>query len=355
MMKPEQNLLLELLGKARESEIAGFLAENPDWEFFIETADENRVVPLVFQKLRPFFDRLPPEIFDSLQSRAQICAASNLNFNTQLLKLARTLEENEIEFLSYKGATLAQIAYGDSSLRQFGDLDFLIRKKDFATVKKLILETGGRCAWKLSEKQEKAVLKRYYEFPFRFGKNSVLIEVHWAFTEPFFGFDYNVEDVFRRRQKIEVRGRNFPTLSSEDLLLVLCVHGSKHYWKRLSWICDVGKLVETQPIRWNKVVELAGKFGCARMLALGLLLAKDLLKIDLPEAARRLIENDKEIEPLAEELKEQMFDDRFSSDTIRTDIHLKMRERLSDKIKYSRRLLATKLVDSLFMPMGRPQ
>lgn len=91
------------------------------------------------------------------------------------------------------------------------------------------------------------------------------------------------------------------------------------------------------------------------MLRLGLLLAKDLLKIDLPAEIKTQIENDKETESLAAELKNQLFDDRFSAESVRTDFHLKMRERWRDKFAYSRRLLTTKLVDSLLMPMGRPR
>ena len=354
-MNTEQKLLIALSGNTSDGKTETLLKENINWQFFIQTAGDHHLIPLVSKKLRPFSDNLPQEIFDNLQNRAHFCSLHNLNFNAQLFKLADILQENGIQFLSYKGATLAQIAYGDTSLRQFGDLDILIRKKDFSIVKKLILENGGKCAWNVSEKQEKAVLKHYYEFPFVFGKKPVLVEIHWAFMELFFGFDYNIEEVFQRRQTVSIHGKVFPTLSNEDLLIILCVHGSKHFWKRLSWICDVGKLVERQTIRWDLVIELAKKNGCQRMLFLGLFLAKDLLKINLPPEIQTLLEKDKEIESLAVELKNQLFDDNFSAESIRTDMHLKMRERWRDKFTYSRRLFKTKLIDSLFMPMGRPQ
>lgn len=354
-MNTEQKLLIALIGNAPEAEIKSLLSKNINWQFLIRAAENQRIIPLVFQKLRRFSAKLPQEIFKDLQSRAENCALRNLEFNARLFTIAAIFEEHNIEFLSYKGATLAQLAYNDSSLRQFGDLDILIHKKDFPKVKKFLLENGGKCAWNLSDKQEKAVLKHYYEFPFKFGKNPVLVEIHWAFMESFFGFDYKIEEVFRRSQMVSIHGRSLQTLSNEDLLIVLCVHGSKHFWKRLSWICDVGKLVQTQPIEWNNVIKLAKKSGCSRMLKLGLLLAKDLLEIDLPDEIQAQIENDKKIESLADMLKNQLFDDRFSAEPVRTDIHLKMRERWRDKFTYSHRLFTTKLFDSLFMPMGRPR
>jgi len=39
------------------------------------------------------------------------------------------LEENGIEALTFKGPALAQMAYGDTSLRHYSDLDILIRKE----------------------------------------------------------------------------------------------------------------------------------------------------------------------------------------------------------------------------------
>ena len=77
-----------------------------------------------------------------------------------------------------------------------------------------------------------------------------MVEIHWAFMESFFGFDYEKEDVFGRSQVVSVHGKDVPTLSNEDLLIILCVHGSKHYWKRLSWIFDIAKLIEAQSIDW---------------------------------------------------------------------------------------------------------
>jgi hypothetical protein len=271
-----------------------------------------------------------------------------------LFRLAVLFKERNIEFLSYKGVTLAQLAYGDSSVRQFGDLDILVHKKDFPRIKTLILDNGGKASWRLSAKQEKAVLKHYYEFPFSFGTPPILLEVHWAFMESFFAFDYEIEEVFRRQQTIVVQGNEVQTLSNEDLLIFLCVHASKHFWKRLSWICDVAKLIEAQPIDWGLVTNLSEKFGCRRMLDLGLMLAKELLRVDLPADLR--LQTDSGLEWLAHQFQDQLFlGDEFSTERRRAAIHLKMRERWRDKVNYSRRLLTTKLVDSLFMPMSRPR
>jgi hypothetical protein len=351
-MTTEQKLLLALLKNQNDEQIKTLLVENIDWQSFLQLAGEHRLIPLIYREILPFSALIAPANLNIWQKKAEKSARKTLSLNSQLLKLSQIFTEHKIDFIPYKGATLAQIAYGNLALRQFTDLDFFIRKKDFAKVKQIMLENGGKFAWELSEKEAKAVEKYYYEFPFLFGKPPVLIEIHWSFMEPFFSFDYDADEVFRRTQSIAIHGKTIPTLSNEDLLIILSVHGSKHLWERLSWICDVGKLIETQPIDWELVINLAKKYGCLRMLNLGLRLAKDLMEIEIPN---QFTVADQNLNELLETVKAKIFGEGNNDVAHYPQIHLKMRERWRDKFSYSHRLFTTKLVDSLFMPMGRPR
>ena len=90
------------------------------------------------------------------------------------------------------------------------------------------------------------------------------------------------------------------------------------------------------------------------MVALGAFLAKDLFNADLPHEIEQKIQSDRNIIQIAKELKSQIFDDEVSAETIRSNIHMRMLERWRDKFTYSQRLFRTKVIDSVFMPMGRP-
>ncbi len=351
-MNAEQKLVVALL--SNKGEIESRQEQEIDWTVFIDIASTHRLIPLVYQSLSRLSVELPSEVDTFFRQRTRKLAMRNLEFSAELRKLSKILEDIDVEFLSYKGPTLAQIAYGDNSLRTFGDLDLFIRKQDFPTVKKVICENGGGSHWKLTEKQEKAVLKYYYEYPFFFGNRPLLVEIHWAFMEAFFGFDYEKEDVFGRSQSVSIHGRNFQTLSNEDLFIILCVHGSKHYWKRLSWIYDIAKLIDARVINWDVVFMRAKKFGSLRMLGIGAYMAKDLFGAELPIEMEKEIEGDKNVTLLAEIMKSQIFDDEVSAETIRSSIHMRMLGRWRDKFTYSQRLFRTKVIDSIFMPMGRP-
>ena len=79
---------------------------------------------------------MPEEVSEELRRRVRKLAMRNLEFSAESNKLSTILEKSGVEFLSYKGLTLAQLAYDDPSLRTFGDLDVFIRKEDFPRVKK---------------------------------------------------------------------------------------------------------------------------------------------------------------------------------------------------------------------------
>ena len=64
------------------------------------------------------------------------------------------------------------------------------------------------------------------------------------------------------RRTVTVAGAEVPNLSPEKTLLVLCMHGSKHAWSRLIWICDVAQLLAACPgLDWNKVNREAKRLG----------------------------------------------------------------------------------------------
>ena len=60
-----------------------------------------------------------------------------------------------------------------------------------------------------------------------------MLEIHWAFVPPHFSFDLDFLNCWARRVQIPLANRTVPALHPEDLLLVLCVHGSKHCWSHL--------------------------------------------------------------------------------------------------------------------------
>lgn len=355
----EHEIIFHLLKEDSEKTKKLLLSKDAlDWEYIFQIVEEHSIIPIIYKtissKLAEF---IPVETLKKFQNRYKSIAAFNFARSSQLIKIVNQLEKYDLPVIAYKGMTLAEFAYQDTSLRQFGDIDLFIRKKDFKEVKMRLLDIGCKEAWELSEDQEKAVLKYYYEYPFFYGGNKTLIEVHWEFVEPFFTFDYEIEEVWERTENVNLYGKDISTLSAEDYLIVLCSHGSKHFWKRLSWVCDVAKLIENKDIDWEIVIPRASKYGSLRMVGIGSYLANKICGTHLPDKITEYLSADSKIKPLGGSFIAKIFDEEKepSQWAEMAKIHLKMREKFGTKLKYAYRLFTTKAMDSLFLPMGRPR
>jgi hypothetical protein len=66
---------------------------------------------------------------------------------------------------------------------------------------------------------------------------------------------------------------------------VLCVHGSKHAWEQLKWVCDVAEVIRSHPnLDWERIFSNALNWRCLRLVYMGLSLAHLVLDAPLPEA-----------------------------------------------------------------------
>lgn len=64
----------------------------------------------------------------------------NMLMTSELMKVVKILEENNIESISFKGPVLSQLAYGDVVSRQYCDLDILVDENNIDKVCNLLKE-----------------------------------------------------------------------------------------------------------------------------------------------------------------------------------------------------------------------
>jgi putative nucleotidyltransferase-like protein len=330
-----------------------------DWNRLFETADSHAVLPSLYRFLNESCrEQVPEEAFAQLRARFIANTQSNLALAAELFKLLDALASANAPAIPFKGPALAASVYGDIGLRQFVDLDILVRKRDVFKITKMLMHHGYDPEYVLPRSLESAFLDNHYDYAFFCDKNNTLVEIHWELAEGFLSFPLDVDGLWERRKPVTLAGRQALTLSPEDSLLVLCVHGSKHLWARLGWISDVAKTIETKKdLNWRQVIERAEALGGKRMLWLGLYLANDLLGAAAPAEILLEAKSDRAVLSLAGLVKKRLFersDDApgwFES----SKFHIKMRERLGDKGRYCLRLaVTTSARDWTAMPMPRP-
>jgi hypothetical protein len=159
-----------------------------------------------------------------------------------------------------------------------------------------------------------------------------------------FSFSFDLEGLWKRLQPVRVGGRNVLSLSVEDSILLHCIHGSKHEWARLEWICVLAEWLRTNPhINWNDMWQRAVQLGSERMLLLGLRLAKDLFLVDLPALVEERLKADRHVDVLAK-WAHQGFTEKAEAAVRRARrdaFHLRMRERRRDRFHYMNYLVRT--------------
>ena len=102
-------------------------------------------------------------------------------------------------------------------------------------------------------------------------------------------------------------GREIGTFAPENALVLLCIHGSKDFWERISWIADIAELIRACPkLDWNAVSHRADSWKARRILHLGLALASEMLDAPLPDEIGALVKQDRAAGVLASEVAQRL-------------------------------------------------
>ena len=108
-------------------------------------------------------------------------------------------------------------------------------------------------------------------------ESDVRVELHCRVTAGQFPFPVDFERLWAGRETIDVGGETLPTMRPTDHLALLSVHGNRHCWTGLCWLCDFAAAVRTFDADWERILESAAERGGERMLLVGCELADRLL------------------------------------------------------------------------------
>jgi hypothetical protein len=73
------------------------------------------------------------------------------------------------------------------------------------------------------------------------------VELHWQFSSRRFVSSIVAEDVWNGLKPCLIFGREVWLFSSQDMFLFLAIHGGKHSWSALKWLCDLADFLRSNP------------------------------------------------------------------------------------------------------------
>ena len=270
-----------------------------DWALLFQLARVHGVMPLLYQGLTTMqTEAIPKGFLTQLKTHLHLNTLKNQRLSQELLRLLALLEAHNIPAVAFKGPTLAVLAYGSLARRQFGDLDILVAETDFLRAQTLLLEDGYLRGYKSAslddtEAQDLAIMKRWGEYPLRHPEGLVTVDLHGRLIGGEFPLlSANFESFWENRVPITVLNTSLQSFCPEDMLIYLCIHGAKDFWKKLSWVCDIAALIETYPsMNWSRLIQQAQHLECEQMLLLGLSLTQAVLAVALPEPVAEHLKN----------------------------------------------------------------
>ncbi len=285
------------------TEIRKLAGEPLDWDFLVTAAAENSILPLLARQLSAVAaDIVPGGQLERLKNGARANALRCLVLTAELIKITDLLRSHGIQAMPYKGPVLAVEAYGDVTLREFDDLDIILRQRDMAKANEVMQGIGyrPRFPW-IFESSRSSVIPGEYNY--RDEERRLIVELHTEWTLRHFPIRPDLDDLARRLVSVTLSGHEIQTFGPEDMLPILCIHGSKDFWERISWIADISEFVQSHPkIDWDQVFRRAEALRAGRMLNIGLALAASLLAAPLPDEVSLRVRGDSVAVAVASEI-----------------------------------------------------
>ena len=168
------------------------------------------------------------------------------------------LREAGIEPILVKGWAAAR-SYAHRTLRAYGDIDLVVRPRDYSAAREAFEQSGTATWW---------------------------IDLHQGLTEL---DDVSVDDLFKRSRLETHNDVPVRILSEEDHLALLAMHFFKHGAWRPSGLCDVAAIVELLPENFDWSLCLGSSKQRKAWIASALVMAEQLLGANteqVPETLR---------------------------------------------------------------------
>jgi hypothetical protein len=309
---PEKRLLVCCARTKLTPEVATtireILAGPLDWDFLLWEAEENSITPLLDRHLSAVAPgAAPPAAQEQWKKTCRANTVRCLYLTAELINILRIFHSQNIAAIPYKGPVLAAQAYGDVALREFEDLDIILRQSDVPKAHAILVSLGykPKFDWILSPGAAASLVPGEYNY--RDESRRAMVELHTEITLRHFPIKPDLDAFIRNLVPVRVSNRDMLTFAAEDLLPMLCIHGSKDFWERLSWMADVGELVQSHPaLDWDRVLRFAQPLNATRMLNLGLALAAGVLGASLPPEISARVKADRVAGEVAAEVRQRL-------------------------------------------------
>ncbi|MEM9219186.1 MAG: nucleotidyltransferase family protein [Cyanobacteria bacterium P01_F01_bin.150] len=256
-----------------------------NWQVLIAEAQYHGLVPILYQLLKRCSNsEISPTELDLLRRHVLAVAHFNQGLIQELVCIKQKFRDAGLAILTFKGPMLALTGYGDLSLRQSGDLDFLVASDLFETASQFLQKQG----YKIHAEHTWAKCLRC-------DASKVEIDLHQNVAGFYLPFKLHFQDIWARRKQMMIAGVSFSFPCEEDLVVLLCVQFAKdahNCWHKLIKACDIAAVINRSSLDWSLILEIAHQGKGDRPLKLGLSIVETFFGVELPPQIRAYAHSD---------------------------------------------------------------
>jgi Uncharacterised nucleotidyltransferase len=309
-----------------------------NWIYLAWLAIQHETTALLYRNLQSACpNEVPAIVMASLAASFRAQEKEVAARSEELVHILGEFEKQGVFAVAYKGPILSQRLYGDPALREFSegsDLDIMVHQCDLMKAHEILATQAYRLAFlKPSEVNEYARTNRELHFCREQGGNRAL-ELHWRFMVRSARLQDDPDRFLRRFEIISFAGRKVRSLPPEVYLLILCLHGTKHKWRKLKLSCDIAEILKLGDLDWQYVAREAKELGIQRLVGVGVLLAENPLGATLPDGLMRYLKIDRMSRELAADCRKRLLEppDEKWNEEAEYEFLLNARERLRDRL-----------------------
>lgn len=183
------------------------------------------------------------------------------------------LEDAGIDTMLLKGSALAALHYANEAERPMAAVDVLVHPADASRAFQLLTSSGWHCAF-----PARHALVRLHAADLSF-QDQAQLDLHW------FSLWNSSSDIpaWERSRVTMLAGRSVRAPSAEDLLVIVCAHGSSLAAEPANrWVADAITVSRTSELDWDLVVAEARRRNSRVTLAASLSYLREEFGLDLP-------------------------------------------------------------------------
>ena len=259
------------------------------WDTLVQLAVERGIGPLMFKKLSFLENRhlIPEEQPNLLEQAYYMTLRRSIVLHDAYRKIVEKFAENGLRVIALKGIFLSDWLYSDIGLRQFSDIDLLVKPEEGLKGVSILKEMGyaSRETEYISDYIESKSNNAHFS-PMIL--NLVSVELHTKLHRDTESYHVNSEACWENAVMVQVDGLDTYGLHIYDLLIHLCIHLDRHFSEgQLQFTCfnDIANLVDkySDTLDWTEFIDRCRQFNCEQEVMKYQVLVHKYFYVEIPK------------------------------------------------------------------------